>query len=139
MRNFRVRVAVMMAIWFFLGISDQARDQKDHILTQADIDRWMTELSNWGRWGKEDQLGAVNLITAAKRKQAAALVKEGVAVSLARETNTEKAEDNSDPYEHTMMLTGANNRGPFSLDGFRIAFHGYQHTHLDALCHMFWQ
>ena len=31
----------------------------------------MTELSNWGRWGKEDQMGAVNLITPAKRKQAA--------------------------------------------------------------------
>ena len=64
----------------------------------------MTELSNWGRWGKDDQIGAVNLITAAKRKQAAALVREGFAVSLARETNTEKAEDNSDPYEHTMIL-----------------------------------
>ena len=38
----------------------------------------MTELSNWGRWGKEDQMGTVNLITPAKRKEAAALVKEGV-------------------------------------------------------------
>ena len=108
-------------------------------LTRADIDRMMAELSNWGRWGKDDQIGAINLITAAKRKQAAALVKEGFAVSLARETNTEKAEDNSDPYEHTMILTGVNNRGSFSLDSFRISFHGYQHTHLDALCHMFWQ
>ena len=30
------------------------------ILTQADVENWMKELSNWGRWGKEDQLGAVN-------------------------------------------------------------------------------
>jgi kynurenine formamidase len=113
--------------------------QSQPSLTRADVDRMMTELSNWGRWGKADQIGAVNLITAAKRKQAAALVREGFAVSLARETNTEKAEDNSDPYEHTMILTGANNRGSFSLDSFRISYHGYQHTHLDALCHMFWQ
>ena len=108
-------------------------------LTKADIDRMMNELSNWGRWGKEDQLGAINLITPVKRRQAAALVKEGFVVSLARETNTEKAEDNSEPYEHTMTLTGAGNPSSFSLDNFKISFHGYQHTHLDALCHMFWQ
>ena len=41
-----------------------------HRLSKADIDRWMTELSNWGRWGKEDQLGAVNLITPEKRRAA---------------------------------------------------------------------
>ena len=40
-----------------------------HQLTLADIERWMTELSNWGRWGKEDQMGTVNLITPAKRKR----------------------------------------------------------------------
>src|SRR5438093_10421652 len=51
-------------------------------LTKADIDRWMTELSNWGRWGKDDQAGTINLITPAKRKQAAALVKDGVSVSM---------------------------------------------------------
>ena len=57
-----------------------AQDKTD----KATIDRWMKELSNWGRWGKDDQLGAVNLITAAKRKQAVALVREGVPVSLSR-------------------------------------------------------
>ena len=44
----------------------------------------MTELSNWGRWGKDDQLGTMNLITPEKRRQAYRLVKEGVTVSLAR-------------------------------------------------------
>ncbi|HMC65460.1 MAG TPA: hypothetical protein VKI65_11020, partial [Gemmataceae bacterium] len=43
-------------------------------LTADDIDAMMTSLSNWGRWGKKDQLGALNLITPQKRKQAAALV-----------------------------------------------------------------
>src|SRR6266851_145078 len=51
-------------------------------LTKADIDRWMTELSNWGRWGKDDQAGTINLITPAKRKQATALVKDSVPVSM---------------------------------------------------------
>jgi len=110
-----------------------------NILTKTDIDRMMKELSNWGRWGKDDQLGAMNLITPAKRKQAAALVKEGVSISLARDTNTQTAQDNPQPYEHSMTLSGVGNRGQFSLDKIGVSFHGYQHTHLDALCHMFWQ
>ncbi|HXF39811.1 MAG TPA: cyclase family protein [Blastocatellia bacterium] len=110
-----------------------------NMLTKTDIDRLMKELSNWGRWGKDDQLGAMNLITPAKRKQAAALVREGVSISLARDTNTQTAEDNPQPYEHSMTLAGVGNRGQFSLDKIGVSFHGYQHTHLDALCHMFWQ
>lgn len=115
------------------------RDNAQEKLTKDDIDRWMTELSNWGRWGKDDQLGAINLITAAKRKQAAALVREGISVSLARDTNKETAPDNNSPYEHRMTISGINNRGQFSLDSLGVSFHGYQHTHLDALCHMFYQ
>src|SRR5262249_6089356 len=83
----------------------------------ATIDRWMTELSNWGRWGKQDQMGAVNLITSAKRKQAAALVKDGVPVSLARNTETAKAADNDSPFVHTMTSTGKNPlEGFYSMD-----------------------
>ena len=47
------------------------------------FEQWMSELSNWGRWGDDDQLGAINLITPAKRQQAAALVRTGRTVSLA--------------------------------------------------------
>lgn len=108
-------------------------------VTKADIDRWMTELSNWGRWGKDDQLGAVNLITAVKRKQAAALVKEGVSISLAHDVEKERAIDNARPFTHTMNAVGANNPSQFSLDTFSVNYHGYAHTHLDALCHMFYQ
>jgi hypothetical protein len=41
------------------------------------------ELSNWGRWGRDDQLGTINLVTPAKVRQAASLVKSGLSVSLA--------------------------------------------------------
>ena len=76
------------------------RSQVSHpLVTQAEYERWQTELSNWGRWGKDDELGALNLITPAKRKQAAALVKDGVTVSLARDLITEKAIDVPCPVE----------------------------------------
>ena len=109
------------------------------VVTKATVDQWMTELSNWGRWGKDDQIGALNLITATKRKQAAALVREGISVSLARSTEKEKAIDNPQPFQHEMNWTGTNTPGQFSLDTYTVLYHGYAHTHMDALCHMFYQ
>jgi hypothetical protein len=100
-----------------------------HSVTQADMDRWKSELSNWGRWGKDDEKGTLNLITPQKRRQAAALVREGVAISLARPAETEKAIDNPQPYENVMLSV----RGPASSDRIAVSFHGYAHTHLDAL------
>ena len=61
-----------------------AQAPSNHNATRADFDQYMKDLSNWGRWGKDDQMGAVNLITPAKRKQALATVKEGVSISMAR-------------------------------------------------------
>src|SRR5215470_11368083 len=52
------------------------------LVSEAQFEAWQTELSNWGRWGKDDQLGTLNLITPAKRRAALVLVKEGVPVSL---------------------------------------------------------
>lgn len=109
-------------------------------LTRSDIDRWMTELSNWGRWGKADQMGAVNLITPAKRQEAARLVRAGVSVSLARNTETEKSVDNGSPYTHQMTSTGANPLdGAYSMDLISVSYHGWAHTHMDSLCHMFYK
>src|SRR5882672_8203555 len=67
-------------------------------LTRAGIDAMMQELSNWGRWGKDDQIGVVHLITPAVRKAAAALVKDGVAVSLSRRLDTQESLDNESPF-----------------------------------------
>lgn len=132
-------VAVMLSGMIFSVLAGQSGSSSNKKLTKADVDAMMKELSNWGRWGKDDQLGAMNLVTPAKRKQAAAQVREGISVSLAHDTNTETAPDNAQPYEHSMTLSGVGNRGQFSLDKIGVSFHGYQHTHLDALCHMFWQ
>src|ERR1044072_4252075 len=73
---------------------------------KATLDKWMQELSNWGRWGKDDQLGTVNLITPAKRKAAAALVKEGFAISLSSDAETEKAADNEYPFGREVIASG---------------------------------
>ena len=104
------------------------------LVTQAEYLRWQTELSNWGRWGKDDQLGTLNLITAAKRKQAVALAKEGFSVSLARDASAVKGVDNPCPIEWELTTDVPET----TTD--RIAYpciHGPGTTHLDSFAHMF--
>ncbi len=105
-------------------------------VTEADVDRWMETLSNWGRWGDDDQLGTMNLITPETRLSAAKLVTEGVAVSLARDVEKAEAVDNPRPFKHTMLNVGLNNPTQFVSDDFQVSYHGYAHTHMDSLCHM---
>ena len=98
----------------------------------AELDQMFQQIKNWGRWGPDDQLGSVNLITPATRKAAIALARTGETVSLAHTLLTEKADDNSSPFEHTMLR--GNNR-----DRYAVQYHGYAHSHIDALCHILYK
>jgi hypothetical protein len=106
----------------------------------------MTSLSNWGRWGKDDQLGALNLITKAKRAQAMALAKTGVVVTLEKPIaivpEPEESKANGLPHGIAFYQITFNTFGPddprgndgFSSDLQMFHVHG-NGTHLDALCH----
>jgi kynurenine formamidase len=111
--------------------ADAPQAPPNHTVTQADMDRWKVELSNWGRWGKDDQKGTLNLITPVKRKEAATLVKEGVSVSLAHDVMTEKEIDNPQPFENVMVSVN----DVRALDRIAVAFHGLAVSHMDALAH----
>jgi len=100
---------------------------------QARVEAWLDELSNWGRWGPEDELGTLNLITPAKRRAAAALVVDGVAVSLARDLSKEASPENANPLEHD--VTFRDGRIGLGMDSYSFGYHGYDFSHLDALPH----
>ena len=124
--------------WLKAPVFAQPPAPAGHNATRADFEQYMKDLSNWGRWGKDDQMGAVNLITPAKRKQALATVKEGVSVSLARTADLDTAIDNPQPIVRKMTQTGVGRpaTGTGSTgDTFFISYHGYIHTHMDSLCH----
>ncbi len=106
-------------------------------LTLADMDRMMKEVSNWGRWGKDDQMGTVNLITPAKRKYAVSLVREGITVSLAHNQETEKTLDNPFPLVRSVDAIGGTGPDKFSSskDTYTMNYHGTFYSHMDALCH----
>jgi kynurenine formamidase len=108
-------------------------------VSKAAFDGWMRELSNWGKWGKTDQRGTVNLITPEKVRAAAALVKEGFAVSLSRDADTTTSADNRQPFGHTMTSTGADPTALFAMDTFTISYHNQALTHLDSLSHTFYE
>ena len=111
-------------------------------LTPSDVKGLFEKLSNWGRWGKEDQRGALNFITNQKRAAAARLVQTGESVSMALPLATIPAPDNPNPVTHLMVQAGADSHEqalPYSGDYFAIAPHGMANTHIDALCHVFWQ
>jgi kynurenine formamidase len=112
-----------------------AADAPPHKTTKAEVEKWFSTLSNWGRWGKTDEIGTVNLITDAKRREAAALVKDGVAVSMAHNVLKDKAADNSEPFQHKMNYTGAKPNGDWFMDEYTVSFHGLAHTHMDSLSH----
>jgi kynurenine formamidase len=105
------------------------------ITSEEDFRRALKELSNWGRWGKDDELGAANLITPAKRKQALALAKEGVVVSMAHDVVQEKAVDAPNILQRTLGNVAPT--GTTDTYQYTGTYHGVAHSHLDSVdCHM---
>lgn len=111
-------------------------------MTDAKLLALMEKVSNWGRWGKDDQRGTLNLLTHAMRLRATRLVTTGESVSMALPLATAPAPDNPTPAFHLMIHTGYDlpPQGlQASSDYLAIPTHGRAITHLDALCHMFWR
>src|SRR5262245_52238633 len=108
-------------------------------LTRQDVDELFERVKNWGRWGAEDERGALNFISPAVRQKAAATVQDGVAVSCAVTLNTTRSAENAMPVTQLMVRAGDLPDATGSADYFAIAPHGMAHTHLDALCHIFYR
>jgi len=109
--------------------------------TNADFQRAMEELSNWGRWGDDDELGQANFITTEKVLQATALVSEGITVSMAHDVVQEdevESPDTSAVLNREVLRvspTGASDRYQYSG-----SYHGTIHSHLDSLdCHIMYE
>jgi len=108
----------------------------------AEIAELLEKVSNWGRWGPDDQRGALNYISNDKRAAAARLVRTGEAVSLAVPLPTQPSRDNPTPVRHLMLRSGqiGHPLGSWGCaDYFAIEPHGLATTHLDALCHHFYR
>ena len=114
--------------------------------TEEEVLGYFQTLSNWGRWGADDQIGALNLITPAKRRDAAALVSEGEAVSCAWDIQSVTEPDPAYRRPQRLVLgTGEDLPDPaegtrhgFAWEFIGLIYHGFTVTHLDSLAHVFW-
>jgi len=59
------------------------RDKKNRKLTRTDVHRAAKRYRNWGRWGRDDEIGTLNFTTAGDIVAAARLVRKGKVISLA--------------------------------------------------------
>ncbi len=103
-------------------------------VSKTQFDRWMKDISNWGRWGKDDELGTLNLITPEIRIAAAKLVTQGISVSLALDLNKKQDEVNTFPFEHTLEV-GSFGGHEVAGDRYSVQYHGFAHSHIDGLPH----
>lgn len=121
--------------------------------SEEEVLGWFDSLSNWGRWGDDDELGTLNLVSPEKRITAAQLVRVGRTISCAWDIGGRPPADQ--PFggpQRFMAQTGQGladehrvtapyrpgDRSSGALEHIGLVYHGHTVTHLDALSHIFW-
>ncbi|MFC0541984.1 cyclase family protein [Kutzneria chonburiensis] len=116
--------------------------------TQDDVLGYFDTLSNWGRWGDDDERGTLNHITDGVRVAAAKAVRHGRSVSCAWEVAVPEEMERATTScpcaaempgaEHMPEAFHNDRRWGYSSERLGITFHGNTVTHLDSPCHIFW-
>jgi kynurenine formamidase len=114
-------------------------------VTKEQVIAYFDSLSNWGRWGDDDRIGTLNLITPDVRRRAAGLVETGEVVSLSYDIDAENPDPLLSGIARVQRFMGLgeiqHHIGKRRLDAVTdfvgIAAHG-GNTHLDGLAHYSW-
>jgi kynurenine formamidase len=108
--------------------------------SEAEVWSWTETLSNWGKWGPDDELGTLNHVTPEKRRAAAALVREGLVVSCARPLTYDPDPFTGRKPSHVTHWIAGDDPVPWQAnsDEFELGPHGVSVTHVDALSHVAW-
>ena len=131
-------VALLAAFGSLSVYGQQKPADNQSAVTKAQFDQWFKTMSNWGRWGKDDERGALNLITPAKTKAAAALVKTGQTVSLEKPVTRDTPPSGAQPRPVNSggAYTSFFKEDPDVLyERQEMEYHGGRISHFDALCH----
>jgi kynurenine formamidase len=106
-------------------------------MDETDFLEILSHTRRWGRWGPDDERGAINLITAERTRRAALLVTEGRSISLSRPLSSRPDAFAQPPIDHYMRrLSRGDGTSGAAVDYLAVACHGQSVTHLDALCHV---
>ena len=85
-------------------------------MNDKEFNQTLKDISNWGGWGDDDQLGTLNTITPRKKIKASRLVRKGISVSLELELNKIQDMVNQKPFEHEVFVFG----GEESFEGMEM-------------------
>ena len=68
MKRFTVSVALATLLASnILSMKSLAESKPPDFISAAGFENLLSQVSNWGRWGEDDQLGTLNLITTETR------------------------------------------------------------------------
>jgi len=131
--------AMVMAILLPHGIAGAQATATS--LTRAQFDAMLARVDNSSRWGPQDELGTLNLITPDVRRAAASELRNGTSISLAREiTPASKGEfiPTTIDFIHIAdsVLGPSDNSVMWAGEKVGLFYHGPAHTHIDALSHL---
>lgn len=103
------------------------------------LERWLSRVNNTGRWGADDEMGTLNLITPEMRRQAAATVRDGITVSLAHEIVPGPNPRAGAAISLAYGLARFDSVVTWGFDSTIVMFHGWAYSHIDALSHTAWR
>ena len=118
-------------------------------ITADRVRDWGRRYSNWGRWGEEDELGALNFITPERVLEATRLPRTGQIISCALNFDHKGPQSGSGPRHnpiHTMLMDGGDALagaqdgipGGFQYADDAITMPLQCGTQWDALAHVFY-
>jgi len=101
------------------------------------------EVSNWGRWGDDDELGCGNLLSAESTRRGTAAVRDGRRISLAAELKADGIQVGQPArrYNPILTVTSLNERDKFAPGIWEgtddlVTMSTCAGTHVDALSHV---
>jgi kynurenine formamidase len=103
-------------------------------MTEAEVVGLFGSCSNVGRWGPDDELGTLNLITPRVRLEALRGVRSGRVVSLGAELMVDRSRQAPSSVELRPRYSPVD-----AHDDLTLRVHGFEVTHLDAPGHVFFE
>ncbi len=109
---------------------------QNKVPSRSEVEGYLSEKRNWGRWKENPGAGTINLITDQKRIYATKFVITGKSISLSKPLPVEPTKANLKPVDFYIKRLEWIDNGGGVLDYLALFQHGLTVTHLDALCHV---
>ena len=114
---------------------------QDRSILKKEYDKIFEQVSNKGKWGKNDKKGTINYINNKKILSALKIPEKGISVSLSFDISIDSSQinfskfDDSTKYDHK-ALPGEYEGYDWYTDQYTISYHGFTISHMDGLAHL---